>query len=211
MALSNSEARSAIFLRLKGSTEDKPAFKRIAKMGDSYEEIDSFDTIEGTLAGIEFREYEYEGEKKTKAVLNMHDGDEQYKVDIHTGSSMGISILNSLLSADSLAGKLRISVYKKDKYNNAYVELNGQKLPWKLDLDEQAKFIDKVKFKGKDISDKTRLEEHIVSLVKSEIPQKIDTIPSQHVPSGVERPSKKGELLARNEKFDDGGEDDLPF
>lgn len=106
------------------------------EMLDSNNQPITFDTFEGYLRNIEFKEGEYEGEKVYSVRFNF--GEHTLEESVEFGmNSCCLSFLNTLTGKDLNGKVVEFRVYKgKDETgkeyrgSNIYVTLNGEKIGW---------------------------------------------------------------------------------
>lgn len=142
------------------NTKNVPVF--IWKPKDA--EMQTFSKVEWDFVSCSFFDNEYEGEVTRKMELILRDGDEDYYIQSSL-SSTARSILNTLASCENGVGRVAISVYEKEWKKRAFVTVDGQKVWWKLSIDEQNALIKEVwVVKGKKVVDLSDLEAKLESL-----------------------------------------------
>jgi hypothetical protein len=174
MALKNSggNSNSTLYI-LKIKTKDAtgkvvdPFFQVSAKEDGKWVVTeDTFKSVSGKLTKVETRVGEYEGEQILSANIWLKDGDEAYLVDLKY-TMLSRSIINSLLNLEDFDQEIEISLYTNKKgYASASVRAGGQLVDWKFGLDELPK-PEKVKFKGKEMSDFTKVDSFFQEEIKS--------------------------------------------
>lgn len=119
--------------------------------------------------GVYAKEFEWDGTKTiTYSIAITYKGAKHY---ISLGSNnLARSVVNSFLSLENRTPeelaepKFSISFYdNQNGYGQASVSFKGEKLQWKLSIDEQRQYLDKVTFKGKENTDSTRLDQFFQS------------------------------------------------
>lgn len=115
--------------------------------------------------GVFAREFEWEGSKTlTYSIAITHNGKRHY---INLGSTnLARSVVNSFLSlSDKTAEELSQPIFSIGFYDNqngygqAAVSFGNEKLAWKYSIEEQNPYITKTEFKGKMMTDTSRLDE----------------------------------------------------
>jgi len=118
---------STTFLRVKNSMF-------VAKEGDSETE---FDSISGTVTGIQLKEHEHDGEKFRAWHLLMEDRNIKAAYDITFGENSGVfrSIVRALSSDEGLTHlrDIEITVFKSQygNFTNAIVCSGSKRLSWR--------------------------------------------------------------------------------
>lgn len=122
--------------------------------------------LTGYLVGAQHRVWNYQDRAIDSLVLTLNDPKagnegETYRIELSAGSSIGRSIMNSLLHAESFIPPLTISLYntKEGGYANVGMYLGGDRLEWKYTFDELKKYIGVTKEKVKDASGKVVIKE----------------------------------------------------
>jgi hypothetical protein len=117
--------------------------------------------LTGYLVGAQHRVWNYQDRAIDSIVLTLNDpqagnGGETYRLELSAGSSIGRSIMNSLLKAENFMPPLTISLYnsKDGGYANVGMYLGGDRLEWKYSFAELSKYITKTTEKVKDASGK---------------------------------------------------------
>lgn len=117
--------------------------------------------LAGYLVGAQHRVWNYQDRAIDSLVLTLNDpqagnGGETYRIELSAGSSIGRSIMNSLLNADNFMPPITISLYntKDGGYANAGMYIGGERLEWKYSYDELKKYIGVTTEKVKDSSGK---------------------------------------------------------
>lgn len=117
--------------------------------------------LTGYLVGASHRVWTYQDRAIDSVVLMINDpqagsGGETYRIELSAASSIGRSIMNSLINADNFLPPITISLYnsKEGGYANAAVYLGGDPLKWKYSFDDLSKYVSVTKEKVKDSSGK---------------------------------------------------------
>lgn len=127
-------------------------------------EMQTFSKVEGDFVSCSFFDNEYEWEVTRKMELILRDGEEDYYIQSSLSSTCR-SILNTLASCEDGVGRVAISVYEKEWKKRAFVTVDGEKIGWKLSIEEQNKLIKEVwVVKGKKVVDLSDLEAKLESM-----------------------------------------------
>ena len=205
--------RNFNFFSLKAKTGDNdntPYFGKSEKVGGKYEIADTFDTMEGKLAGIKHGTYEYEGQTKHKVEFKFVDDDGTINVVGANFNYLTYTILNQLCGAEKY-GLVSIMVWL-GKPNN-----EGKRFPavWTQNDGETLKSTIKkesipkataVQAGNKTVWDDEKVIEFWIRVINDGIAPKLPDWeskpeqPKQEAPTEVP-PTSQGEQV----------EDDLPF
>lgn len=164
----------------------------------------------GRLMGIDFTSYEIKREVNHKMILFFElDGGETAKMEVNF-NTLFRNIINSLCSAEQVAGKVIAMEVWGNEYANIIVRLGGpdaERLPWKYEWEKIAGIKDNV----------TRwidmYETHLGPQFK-ELQALLDQRPAKNTRPPVasaEIPTVQGSLDSVDEADPTAAEDDLPF
>src|SRR5574343_559055 len=102
MGAQNRESNSSNFYKLKEDKDDQSKSKgelrffKQEKKGDSWQDAGSYNQFEGTLIGVEVKEFEYEGKKRESLQLKFNDGQTTDVITLGFDSIIARNILNGL-------------------------------------------------------------------------------------------------------------------
>jgi hypothetical protein len=122
--------------------------------------------LTGYLVGAAHRTFTWENNVIDTVALTLNDPaagkeGETYKVEFTAASSLGRSIINSLLGADNFLAPLTLSLYnnKENGYASVGVYLGGDQAKWKYSIDDQSKYVTTEKKKVKNAEGKLVTQE----------------------------------------------------
>lgn len=211
----NNQNQNKRFFRLKtGKDGAKPYFTENIKSGSSYMETGEFNELSGILTDMSVKHWTHDNKPYVSFVLTIQDSVDTFLVEMPS-TYLAKGIINSLLSCTP-AGNVRISVYLNKKgYPSASIESNGNRAEWFLSLDEQKELVDYIEFKGKKMSDDTRLLEKLEDLINERKGLIISAAPQ---PQQEVNTDEWGTMMGEQSGFsqpkdslDEQPFDDLPF
>jgi len=136
-------------------------------------DIQLFDSVEGVITAVDFKDDEYNGQKFRKLVLTIEDGGEKYLLQVRTDSGSFRGLTQSIANADiNSAVKLIPSSKTGDNgkpQTTIFVSQHGKALKWKWNKDNQGDLppLEKVKIKGQDVYDNTKQLEYFEKFWKA--------------------------------------------
>ena len=138
-------------------------------------DIQLFDSVEGVITAVDFKDDEYNGQKFRKLVLTIEDGGEKYLLQVRTDSGSFRGLTQSIANADiNSAVKLIPSSKTGDNgkpQTTIFVSQHGKALKWKWkwNKDHQGDLppLEKVKIKGQDVYDNSKQLEYFEQFWKA--------------------------------------------
>lgn len=226
MGASNSNNKNTSFfsLKAKADKDNTPHFVENKKGDNGWTKGEPFDIVSGTLTKMSMREREWEGVKSKLFTFVLTDKEENTQVEM-THNLLSHGIVNSFSSLTVPGANLTLRVYKKEAsggkfFGNAYVEADGERLSWGVDLAEVPKKEQVLTAKGepfmqggKPVWDGTKQDAFFEELWLKTA-EKICAVPSDKDSGGIKPSTAYSERVETNEAnlTDDGGDgDSLPF
>lgn len=126
----SSNGKPVNYIQMKTKNLPEPLFYIVSKDTGKTATVKS---IDGNITGVQYTENEYEGNKIRgfRITLDANDGVGLLSIGF---TSLGRSIMNSLLGLKG-ADNVKISLYKNKKgYDSVYVTQGGQKADWAIDM-----------------------------------------------------------------------------
>ena len=171
MSLGNTGGNTGILYILKVVDKDKekkkvePHFTVTKKVDGKWTlQPETVTRVSGTLSKIVTEEKEWEGTKYNVVSLWLKDGEEAYLIDLRFNLPSR-SLFNSLASLEQYTD-LSVTVYANKSGYTALGLWQGDKMvKWKYKLDELPE-PDKVMFKGKEMSDYTKVDDFFLAVLK---------------------------------------------
>ena len=125
-------------------------------------DIQLFDSVEGVITAVDFKDDEYNGQKFRKLVLTIEDGGEKYLLQVRTDSGSFRGLTQSIANAD-IKSVVKLIPSSKTGDNGKpqttiFVSQHGKALKWKWSKDNPGELpaLQKVKVKGQDVYDNTK-------------------------------------------------------
>lgn len=152
---------SLIFAKITGTKPDETVHFELSRSNAEDKKSPISEGTEkkltGYLVGAAHRTFTWQNNVIDTIALNLSDpaagkDGETYRIEVTVASSLGRSIINSLLGADNFLAPLTLSLYnnKKNGYASVGVYLGGDTAKWKYTVEEQAKYVTLEKKKQKD-------------------------------------------------------------
>jgi len=210
-------------LKIKGGAR----FAISENRGNWYEEVEQTKIVNGSLKSIKTKVFVYDGNDINTISLELIDNDVTYIVDINNESSIGRSVISSLLSIQELGKIIQLSLYSK-KYTDKKgepatsdaigVNYNWENLKWFYNIADKTDesglpAVTMVKIKGKDTYDSFARDVFLLDTLKSFVetlpePTVIDVMPSlQSVTQKIEGVTE----LVKATPVEEINIEDIPF
>ena len=163
MGLSNDEGRFAYVNIKKGLL----AIKR----GDEYV---TFKHLEGYITDVDIREDEYQGKKYQKLCVNVHDGNENFQLQMRFDSGYARAFCAMIENVD-LREKVKISPALEEKngkeFGNMFMNQNKKPIKWKYTNDHplDRPDIEKVPFKDQVLIDNSKQRQFYYEIIMHKI------------------------------------------
>ncbi len=216
MALGNTATQSdhkLYILKIKNKTLDKDTNKEIPAIPHIFQVLEKTEgkwvvkpetttSFNGDLVKIDFEVDEWEGTEYNVIKLKFVDNEskEDYILDARCSSDFR-SLANSILALDpSDTTGLRVNLYKTTskqngkEYSNVSLWQGEKHIKGKYTWDEMPA-VEKIKFKGKDMSDTTKLDDWTITKLKEFVAQMEGK--TAEVPAKAEKPAAKTKAKAK--------------
>lgn len=126
---SNTGNENVKYLRLK--IKDGLRFDVIDKDGST--QLGTETRVSGVFDGMQLKTLQSKSGDFTKINIYLKDKaiDEKYILDISPSTSLGRSIMNSMLTFEDNGAEFEVSLYEKDGFNNVALRQGGEMIKWK--------------------------------------------------------------------------------
>jgi hypothetical protein len=124
-------------------------------------DIELYDSVEGIIKAVEFKDDEYNGTSFRKISITLVDGDEKYILQIRTDSGYYRGLTNSIANGD-ITKPVKLVASSKEvngkPQTTIFVSQGGQALKWKWTKDNPGNLppLETVKLKGRTVYDNTQ-------------------------------------------------------
>lgn len=205
MARGNSKSAfkgQALYAKLTGLKDGEQVHFAITKkneIGDGYVSDGSEKVLAGYLVGAYHDTWSYQGVLRDKCKIVLNDpnagnGGETYYVEFSPSTSIGRSMINSLLGTENFISPVKLSLYNNKDNGRASIGMyiGNDRMNWKYSIEELGKYISETTEKVKDQSGKVatvtkknfvELNEFLLNEFKDKIVKKLDGGPQTRIES----------------------------
>lgn len=222
MGARNSQEKNVVFYKLKSKADatNTPHFSKVEKVGDSWQETDTFNELFGVIKGVELKESEHNGKKYKILSLKITDQSENSILQMPF-TNVTYSIVNCLINEFDINDEISLTLVKtkstangKDYYNaSCYVNQDGEMVKWSIDIKETprpelilGKDGEPLLVNGDKVYDKTKVEQYWVDKIENILIPKFKNASSEE--NKIIQDASPFEITT---EFNEKEHDDLPF